>query len=66
MLNALTGGEGDSTFSAWSYHLHMNKQSVWGTWRVKWIDRMLGVDHCKKSYEWHQQRDLISKDSLDV
>lgn len=66
MLNALTGGEGDSTFSAWSYHLVKHKQSTWGAWRVKVIDGALGEGHCERSYDWHMTRDLISKDSLDV
>lgn len=66
LLNALTGGEGDSTFSAWSYHLHMNKHSAWGAFRVKWIDRMLGAGHCERSYAWHMARDLITKDGLEI
>lgn len=66
MINALTGGEGDVTFSAWSHHLKINKQSVWGIWRVAVVDFMLGEGHCASSYEWHQQHDLIRKDALEV
>lgn len=64
LLNALTGGEGDSTFSAWSYHLWVDHGSWWGKWRVKVLDALLGKDHCKISYEWHVQRDLLHKDDV--
>ena len=66
LLNALTGGEGDVTFSAWSYHLMINKHSAWGALRVKWVDHMLGEGHCARSYTWHEAHDLIRKDELTV
>jgi hypothetical protein len=64
LLNALTGGEGDCTFSAWSYHLWVDHGSSWGRWRVLILDGVLGKDHCKISYDWHVQRDLLYKDPL--
>lgn len=62
LLNALTGGEGDSTFSAWSYHLKVDKQSAWGSLRVKCVDYMLGEGHCQGAYNWHKEHDLLKID----
>jgi hypothetical protein len=64
LLNALTGGEGDCTFSAWSYHLWVDKGSSWGKWRVWALDCLLGEHHCKHSYEWHVHKDLLTKEDL--
>lgn len=61
-INALTGGEGDSTFSAWSYHLWVDHNSTWGKWRVQLVDACFGPDHCKLSYDWHVQRELLQLD----
>jgi subtilisin-like proprotein convertase family protein len=62
LLNAVTGGEGDSTFSAWSYYLAHDHNSAWGRWRVKVVDSLFGQGHCKESYVWHLERDLLHKD----
>lgn len=63
LLNALTGGEGDSTFSAWSYHL-MVKGKRSGYWRVKIIDSLFfnGAGHCEAAYRWHVERGLLERD----
>lgn len=66
LLNALTGGEGDCTFSAWSYHLAHDRQRKWGKFRVRVIDGMFGTDHCKNSYLWHRSRDLLHIDDLSI
>lgn len=61
LLNAFTGGEGDTTYSAYSYYLVVhNKRS--GIIRVTVIDWVFGKNHCKIQYEWHLERDLFAKD----
>lgn len=57
-LNAVMGGEGDTTFSAFSYHLVLSG-SRWGRIRVALVDAILGADHCKDSYAWHAERRLF-------
>ncbi len=65
LLNALAGGEGDTTFSAASWGLAL-KGSRWGRLRVKLIDWLNGTPgHCKAAWEWHRDRGLLVKDSAD-
>lgn len=62
LLNAVTGGEGDCTFSAWSYELFRNGSRV-GYWRVRfvdWLNREPG--HCYTSWVWHEAKGLIARD----
>jgi hypothetical protein len=63
LLNAVTGGEGDSTFSAWSYHLMLRNKRT-GKWRVKFVDSLFfnKPGHCKEAYEWHTERRLLERD----
>jgi hypothetical protein len=61
LLNALTGGEGDTTFSAYSWELK-RRGSLWGKLRVSVIDRIAGYDHCLASWEWHEERRLFEHD----
>lgn len=63
LLNAVTGGEGDSTFSAWSYHL-LVQGKPWGAWRVDFVDGLPGnyPGHCKEAYDWHVERHLLERD----
>ena len=59
LLNALTGGTGDTTFSARSWHLKQ-KGAVLGHIRVWLVDRInREPGHCKTAWEWHRQRGLI-------
>lgn len=61
LLNAFCGGEGDTTFSAYSYYL-LIKNSMWGKIRVAVIDAVLGDNHCFASYVWHKERRLFDTD----
>lgn len=70
LLNALLGGEGDTTFSAYSFELMINRtgwsQKI-GWWRVWTIDtlveRLTGREcHCLDAWLWHQQRGLFEPD----
>ena len=68
LLNAITGGEGDTTFSAYSYQLKVRGKSQfarrYGAWRVAVIDWFLGDEHSLSAWLWHEQHDLfeIEKD----
>ena len=68
MLNALAGGEGDCTLSAWSWH--MTLQEGWGRVvgivRVRVIDALMGEGHCERAYDWHLERRLLDRDHEDV
>lgn len=70
LLNALAGGEGDTTFSAYSFEL-MISRTGWmqkiGWWRVWLIDtlaeRLTGREfHCLDAWLWHQERRLFVRD----
>lgn len=63
LLNALTGGEGDSTFSAWSYYLLIRGKRT-GEWRVRFVDALPFnyPGHCREAYEWHKERRLLERD----
>ena len=58
LLNAILGGEGDVTFSAYSYELYLHG-SVWGDLRVALVDALLGSGHCRQSWDWHHERRLF-------
>ena len=58
LLNAILGGEGDTTFSAYSYHLLL-AGSRWGRLRVALVDRLLGKNHCLEAWAWHASRRLF-------
>jgi hypothetical protein len=66
LLNAIIGGEGDTTFSAYSYHLMIDGKSrasrVYGRVRVAIVDRLLGSGHCFVAYAWHNKRGLFEID----
>jgi len=63
MLNAVLGGEGDTTFSAYSYHLAMNGRRpisrAYGRARVAIVDGLLGLGHCFEAWSWHHERGLF-------
>ena len=58
LLNAVLGGEGDVTFSAYSYEL-LHRGSAWGDVRVMLVDGLLGPGHCRESWDWHRERRLF-------
>lgn len=64
LLNALTLGEGDTTFSAGSWALKLAGSRL-GHWRVAVIDRLHpgDPDHCRKAWEWHRDRGLLQPDT---
>lgn len=61
LLNAILGGEGDSTFSAYSFELQ-RRGSWWGRARVTLVDGLLGAGHCEEGWRWHHERDLFAID----
>jgi hypothetical protein len=58
LLNAMFGGPGDVTFSAWSWELVL-RGSAWGRWRVRVLDAISGENHCYDAWIWHRTRGLI-------
>lgn len=68
LMNALTGGEGDTTFSAYSWHLMMNGESrlsrQWGVLRSDAVDWIFGDGHCLRAYEWHKRKGLFEIDKV--
>ena len=66
MLNAVLGGEGDTTFSAYSYHLSINgkrkSSKVYGKARVAIVDALTYKGHCSDAFKWHHERDLFEID----
>jgi len=62
LLNAVAGGEGDCTFSAWSWHLKLRGKPT-GALRVAVVDALSRQEgHCRRAYEWHAARGLIQRD----
>lgn len=58
-LNGAVDGNGDVTFSAWSYWMLL-RGKTWGKRRVQfvdWITREPG--HCERWYHWHKERKLF-------
>lgn len=67
LLNAITSGEGDTTFSAYSAWLVLHGKTPrarwWGIKRVRFINALWRDDyHCAKAYFWHLERDLFTWD----
>ena len=62
LLNALTGGEGDTTFSAYSWELQ--RIGHWsGRLRVRFVDWLNNEpDHCRKAWVWHEEKGLFRRD----
>lgn len=61
LFNALLGGEGDTTFSAYSYELQLRGHWT-GRVRVAIVDQILGRGHCLDGWIWHAQRKLFQND----
>lgn len=40
-------GDADEMLSSWSYRNN--------SWLIKWLDWLLGENHCKEAYEWEKQ-----------
>ncbi|CTQ67084.1 hypothetical protein [Roseibium alexandrii] len=66
LFNACTGGEGDTTTSAYVYRLAVvggRKLGLPGRWWVAAVDWLLREPgHCKDAYHWHLTRDLFQDD----
>jgi len=59
LLNALTGGEGDVTYSARSWQLYLQDPHRY-RWRVRLVDWLNGdPQHCMRAYYWHLRHGLI-------
>lgn len=64
VLCALHDGHGSCSFSAWSYHLHLEGRRI-GHWRVRAVDALFRQPgHCRVAYEWHLARGLFDADEL--
>lgn len=65
VLSALWDGQGDVTFSAWSYRMVVHGKR-WGPPRVRFVD---GINdepgHCREAYEWHKAHGLLERDAVD-
>lgn len=66
MSRALSGfwdGNGDTTFSAWSYRMVVHGKK-WGPFRVALVDFLTrSPGHCQRSYEWHDKHRLFDNES---
>lgn len=66
LLNAVTGGEGDTTFSAYSWHLKVSGRHrasrAYGAARVFIIDAVAGHGHCAEAHAWHRDHRLFEID----
>lgn len=60
MLNAVCGGDGDTTFSAGSYDLVV-RGSPWGPRRVRFVDGLPfnAPGHCEEAWGWHVLHGLL-------
>lgn len=65
LLNAICGGQGDCTFSAWSWELQ-RQGSRWGRWRVAFVDWLMKPGHCYRAWLWHDRHDLLGLDDANV
>jgi hypothetical protein len=62
LANAVAGGEGDCTLSAWSWEMHRLGSRI-GTVRVVVIDRInRDPGHCHTAWLWHDERGLLDRD----
>lgn len=64
-LSGLWDGQGDCTFSAWSYRMQV-RGKPWGAKRVAfvdWLSRSPG--HCQRSWEWHEAHGLFDENDFD-
>ncbi|MBO9424697.1 hypothetical protein J7444_08190 [Labrenzia sp. R4_1] len=66
LFNALTGGEGDTTTSAYVYWLSLAgkaKLGIPGRAWVVFVDFVLrDPGHCRDAYHWHLERRLFQDD----
>ena len=62
LLNALCGGEGDTTFSAYSWYLATDKGCGIGRLRVRIVDAIRYKGHCQDAYYWHREHRLFEMD----
>lgn len=63
VLNALAGGEGDTTYSAGSWAAKL-AGTRWGATRVRivdWLNQEPG--HCAAAFAWHRDHGLLAEDS---
>lgn len=65
LLNALTGGEGDTTYSAASWAAKAAGEPL-GAARVRFVDWLNGgKGHCFAAWVWHRDHGLLSDDVND-
>lgn len=58
-LSGVWDGNGDVTFSAWSYHMVVRGKK-WGPFRVRFVDAVtFESGHCELYYKWHKERRLF-------
>lgn len=63
LLNGLTGGEGDCSYSAWSYE-RLRRGEAGAAELVAWVDGLPfnGPGHCARAWEWHRQRGRLERE----
>lgn len=65
VLSALWDGQGDCSYSAWSYRMVVHNKP-WGPPRVRFVDWINGEPgHCYEAYLWHEAHGLLERDDLD-
>lgn len=63
-LSGIWDGQGDCTFSGWSYHM-LVRGKTWGPFRVWLVDLINGRQgHSYDAYLWHQKHALFDSDEV--
>lgn len=62
VLSACWDGQGDCSFSAWSYRMVIHGKP-WGAPRVRFVDWINDEEgHCLDAYLWHEKHGLLDRD----
>lgn len=65
VLSALWDGQGDCTYSCWSYRMVVHGKP-WGPPRVRFVDAINNEPgHCLNAYLWHKAHGLLDRDEVD-
>jgi hypothetical protein len=60
-LSGVWDGQGDCTFSAWSWHMKVRGKK-WGATRSAVVDWLSSPGHCERAWAWHQAHRLFDRD----
>lgn len=65
VLSAEWDGQGDCSYSAWSYFMVVHGKR-WGPWRVRVVNALNNdPQHCQDAYAWHERHGLFDRDEYD-